>query len=715
VFISYSHDSEEHAQRVLELAQQLRRDGIDAWLDLFEPAPPQGWPRWMRDQIDAAEFIVLVCTETFRERFEGRGQAGEHRGVTFEGLVTECLVYDGELDHARVVPVLLDAASDAHIPRAARVGTHHRLPAQYEQLRKRLIGRLAVEPEPLGEVSVVSRGLPPKLSPADQLSLLQDELERREIAGEDTAELLTSITVARRELRSGPTLDEGDILGQRYRFVEQAGVGGFASVWKAYDRKRKRLVAVKILHGQWSEDRSRIERFVSGARQMDKLEHETIVPVLDVPGEDEGRHFCVMKWLEGGNLRHAITRGTTDRQTALVALACVLDGLAHAHAHGVVHRDVKPDNILLDADGRGYLTDFDLAHARDSTHGTRTGGMGTFVYAAPEQLRDAKSVDARADVYGVGMCLIFALTGSDPPPVVARVQPDLVDALDCGAQLRAAIGRAVAYECAKRASSCAELAQAVRDEVARAVELTLSAEQPPWAADFGTDDHGWWAAFRIDDVEFRMRWIPPGSFMMGAPASDDARRAGEGYPRPVSVTQGFWMAETPCSQAQWQVIMGHNPSQFAGATHPVESVSWAEAMDYVERLQRAVGPGFALPTEVQWEYACRAGTTGRCYGPLRDVAWFQGNTSGTWELGRKQVNPWGLYDMLGNVWEWCADVYVPHDDGSPEQPNATANTRVIRGGSWFSPARMLRASCRNWLAPSKRTGYLGFRLVQNRL
>jgi serine/threonine protein kinase len=330
-------------------------------------------------------------------------------------------------------------------------------------LRRRLIRRLAVVPDPLGEVAPASDGTPITMSPADELARLHDLLEQRSVAGEDSNEVLEAIRQLRRQIRNGPTLEPGDILAGRYRLVDEAGKGGFATVWRAWDRRTTRIVAVKVLHGQWGKDRSRIERFVSGARRMSAIQHEAVISVYGEPQQDEHHLFFVMPWLAGGNLRGVVTASEFDRHVALAAVARAARGLAHVHEQRVIHRDVKPENILLDERQRGHIGDFDLAWARDSTHGT-TGGLGTFVYAAPEQHQNAGEVDERADVYGVGMCALFVLTGRDPPPFVSRVEPEFFDDLECSALLREVLQTAVAYEAEERTVTCEQVATAIEQE-----------------------------------------------------------------------------------------------------------------------------------------------------------------------------------------------------------------------------------------------------------
>jgi formylglycine-generating enzyme required for sulfatase activity len=254
---------------------------------------------------------------------------------------------------------------------------------------------------------------------------------------------------------------------------------------------------------------------------------------------------------------------------------------------------------------------------------------------------------------------------------------------------------------------------------------------PAWAFDAGYDEYGRWASFRVDDVVQRMRRIDPGSFIMGSPADEPGRSSREGPQHRVTLTKVFWIADTPCTQALWQAVMGWNPSRFKSPRRPVEQVSWREVETFLEQLnERSAGLKVGLPTEAQWEYACRAGTTTATYtGPMQilhwnsapildEIAWYAGNSDvrvGTREVGLKRPNDWGLYDMLGNVWEWCADNYGRYAVQYVVNPKGRSSgvERVLRGGGWHSQARRVRAAFRLAYEPGYRSGDLGFRLVRS--
>ena len=214
----------------------------------------------------------------------------------------------------------------------------------------------------------------------------------------------------------------------------------------------------------------------------------------------------------------------------------------------------------------------------------------------------------------------------------------------------------------------------------------------------------------IKDVEYAFRWCPPGTFMMGSPESERGRRYNEPHHQ-VTLSRGFWTLETEVTQAMWTSVMGDNPSRFIGANFPVEQVSWHNCQEYIGKLNEllAATPGapadfqFSLPTDVQWEYACRAGTTTAFHFGntlTSEQANFGRNVGQTTAVRSYPANAWGLYDMHGNVWEWCLDFCGDQ-----------ATYRMLRGGSWLPDADVCRSALRHRHAPTIRDSRLGFRLV----
>jgi formylglycine-generating enzyme required for sulfatase activity len=220
-------------------------------------------------------------------------------------------------------------------------------------------------------------------------------------------------------------------------------------------------------------------------------------------------------------------------------------------------------------------------------------------------------------------------------------------------------------------------------------------------------------------VEMTFCWCPAGKFTMGSPESEAGRSDDENQVE-VTLSQGFWMAKTEVAQAQWQAVMGENPSSFKGTNRPVEEVSWSDAQEFLTKLNAVVGNSgggkMVLPTEAQWEYAARAGETGPYSGGMLDeVAWYDVNSGrNTPPVGTKKPNAWGLHDMHGNVWEWCADSYTSKLEGGVDpQGAASGANRVVRGGSWVNVASYCRVAVRNNNYPSFTNGNIGFRVARS--
>ena len=254
---------------------------------------------------------------------------------------------------------------------------------------------------------------------------------------------------------------------------------------------------------------------------------------------------------------------------------------------------------------------------------------------------------------------------------------------------------------------------------------------PDWASGWGRDALSPfpYAYFQLGaGVAMRLRWIPPGSFMMGSPESERGRFDGEGPQHGVELRRGYWLGEAPCTQAEWEAVMGENPSHYKGeGARPVEQVSWEDCQQFCGKLrERHPGLEARLPSEAEWEYACRAGTESaysdgsECTEPegkdpaLVKVGWFDKNSDGkTHAVRQLEANRWGVYDVHGNVLEWCEDWYGEYGTAPQWDPRGPAygSSRVVRGGSWDDPARLCRSAYRFRWRPSERFHFLGFRLA----
>ena len=220
-------------------------------------------------------------------------------------------------------------------------------------------------------------------------------------------------------------------------------------------------------------------------------------------------------------------------------------------------------------------------------------------------------------------------------------------------------------------------------------------------------------------VTMKLVLIPAGKFMMGSPDSEQGRQGSEGPQHEVIITKPFYMGVTEVTQAQYEAITGTNPSHLKDATNPVEMVSWNDATEFCKELSEKTRQAVRLPTEAEWEYACRAGTAtafsfGDSDSALGDYAWYTSNSGRTTHpVGQKKPNAWGLYDMHGNVWEWCAGLYggYPNDAVTDPKGAASGTRRVLRGGGWFGNPAHCRSASRRYDSPDNRSSRCGFRVV----
>ncbi|WPD21221.1 MAG: formylglycine-generating enzyme family protein [Candidatus Electrothrix scaldis] len=270
---------------------------------------------------------------------------------------------------------------------------------------------------------------------------------------------------------------------------------------------------------------------------------------------------------------------------------------------------------------------------------------------------------------------------------------------------------------------------AVLDEADEIRELGFT--QPQWAKQIGVDQYGLYADLVFKGVIQRFRWIQPGSFMMGSPDDELERWEERETQHLVVLSESFWLADTACTQALWQAVIGKNPSHFKGDERPVEQVSWQDAQKFIKQLNKEI-PVLALdlPTEAQWEYACRAGTSSPFFFG-ENISTDQVNYNGkypyaggekglyreeTVEVKALPCNDWGLYQMHGNVWEWCRDWLGDYSSKPVVDPLGpdTGRFRVLRGGSWISDGGDCRSAARSGSTPDYRSSSLGFRLARGR-
>jgi formylglycine-generating enzyme required for sulfatase activity len=558
------------------------------------------------------------------------------------------------------------------------------------------------------------------------------------------------------------------------------GAGGFGEVWSARDLFTGERRALKFCLDPEASGWLRVE--VDAVRRLyETLPDKTGLARFYRPNLHCDPPYLVMELCERGDLLDWMRRDAealTPRAARGAFLLIPLLALSRAHAAGVVHRDLKPANILVGDDGRARLGDFGFARAavernmqsivRSARSGMSAetmslGVAGTGLYMAPEVKRgrvEPNDLNAlkRGDVYSFGVTLAQTLAG-DPELESGQLgrsrrkslPKEIVELVDAcvepePAERFADAGEVVAFLRENRLWPDAQTEkkpQALPVEEAKPVvavvktppepvKPTPALVQPtPALVQKSAEPE----IFRFDigglmSMEFVL--IPAGEFIMGSPETEWHRGVDESPRTEVFLSQGFLMARAPVTQGQWQAVMGNALQQEAGGggtswqlrgvglDYPMYFVSWDRAMDFCAQLTKRIRRVVSLPSEAQWEYACRAGTATRfSFGDdpsmLGRYAWFEGNSHGSArEVGRKEPNPWGLYDMHGNVAEWCLDCKTAYPGGlAPDWRGPIKGTagRAIRGGSWMNPEEKLRSAARFASAPEHPLRHVGFRVV----
>jgi len=401
------------------------------------------------------------------------------------------------------------------------------------------------------------------------------------------------------------------------------------------------------------------------------------------------------------------------------------------HQRGVIHRDINPENIIRrKQDNKLVLVDFGAAKAITPANRSVTGTViGSFDYMAPEQ-GSGKAVNA-SDLYSLGVTCLYLLTGISPFDlfdsgehewcwrdylVNNSVKNDLAKILD----------KLVIFGTKKRYQ---EVVEVLGDLGITSSPQRVTQIQP------STPVISVPATPRIQvvsrpqiltetlpgGIKLELIKIPAGSFIMGANEDDN-----EKPPHKVTLKE-FYLGKYPVTQEQYQAVMGNNPSRFKdNPKNPVEQVSWNDAKEFCRKLKQITGEDFRLTAEAEWEYACRAGSQTSYYfgddeSQLGEYAWYSPNSdSKTHPVGQKKPNNWGLYDMSGNVWEWCEDSWHDSYANKPENIKDNGNiiwldsnnsSHILRGGSWNDNSRDCRSAYRYWFLAELRINFFGFRLA----
>ena len=547
--------------------------------------------------------------------------------------------------------------------------------------------------------------------------------------------------------------------GGKYRIDRHLSSGGFGNTYVATNMKFEEQVAIKefFMRGISQRDGdsvsvsvsnetnvtqfvSQMEKFRKEARRLRRLRNEHIVAVHDLFDEN-GTAYYEMDLIKGESLSERLKRTGQpfEESEVMIILEQVLDALAVVHAQGLYHLDLKPANIMIDQNGRALLIDFGASKQLSAGEGysvsTSSALAYTPGYAPLEQMeQNLRLCGTWTDIYALGATLYKLLTNySIPSPTELLYGTQLTFPPTVSQQMQELINWMMKPIYSLRPQSAAEVRSFLGDDK-KSGEKTIAVEsdnnpaeetiieeqvvnptQEEKPIDLPVD-----GIVTVGNVSFKMIRVEGGKFMMGAtPEQGSDANKSEKPVHQVSLNT-FYIGETEVTQELWEAVMGSNPSSFKGAQRPVERVSWDDCQDFIHKLNSLTGMEFRLPTEAEWEYAARGGQAGCGFkyagsNVIDDVAHYYRlfDIYGTTDVATKQPNELGLYDMSGNVWEWCRDWYIPYSSGC--QTNHTSPSsgsfRVIRGGCWNSYARYCRVSIRRNNAPSDSNDSLGLRLA----
>ncbi len=493
VFFSYSPADELSRQELEKHLAMLQRSSVIRGWSSRQIGAGEDWRCAIDAKLETARVILLLISSDFLASdycFDVEITRALARAEAGEALVLAVLVraYDWGAVPFGLLPVL---------PTDARpVESWSNQDEAWADVARGI--RKAVEQLAGDARSAPARaGRTPRYSDArsrhlrEQIDDAKQRAEHTRLLGRSTGAIDEEIRGLRNQFRIGGWLRAGDSLGDgRYLLIEPLGRGGFASVWLAETVADHQLVAIKVLHATHANDASRRARFFNGAHQMLRLDQAAVVRVIEEKAEDGGFFYFVMEYVAGEDLHRAVLGKRLPGEEVLPLILRIAEALAEAHAKGIVHRDVKPANILLDATRTPRLTDFDLVAVEGTTRLTEDGAMGTLVYSAPEMMTRPRDADARADVYGLAMTMMFCLTGAEPDPkVLLRDMARYIAALTCGDAMKEVLGRAVEWEMDERYANARALGDALReaeraDSAAVSAAVSLAVTLQPAAALF---------------------------------------------------------------------------------------------------------------------------------------------------------------------------------------------------------------------------------------
>jgi formylglycine-generating enzyme required for sulfatase activity/tRNA A-37 threonylcarbamoyl transferase component Bud32 len=555
-----------------------------------------------------------------------------------------------------------------------------------------------------------------------------------------------------------------------YEIIQVLGEGGFGITYKAKNLSLEVPVVIKTPNSKLQRDKNYskyLESFNKEAKQIAKLgmnPHPHIVRVFDFFAEDD-LPCIIMDYVPGASLYDLVQmNGALSEELALEYIRQIGSALGVCHQQGIIHRDVHPNNILIHGEsGKAILIDFGISGTTQTSRSNRSGNQA---FAPWEQLisfGEQSSKTPQVDIYTLAGSLYYLVTGDTPTPSLARKfnNDELLEPKQHNSKLSDRLNEVILKGLEVEPSDRPQTVQEWLDRL----KMSPSPTKPIKIFEFDTvktNDRGevikaehYSARYFIEDIgngiTLEMVEIPGGTFMMGSPEEELERGIDESPQHEVTVPS-FYMGKYEVTQAQWKQVaalpqvereLKPGRSYFKGEDLPVEQVTWYDAVEFCKRLSKATGQEYRLPSEAEWEYACRAGTTTPFYFGetittrlvnYRGTDWeykgkvYSGNYANapkgeyrkkTTPVGSFPPNAFGLYDLHGSVWEWCADTYQKSYVGVPRDGSAWVlennSQHLLRGGSWNINPRNCRSANRNWLAGDYAHGNFGFRCIATRI
>ncbi|MBD2268052.1 SUMF1/EgtB/PvdO family nonheme iron enzyme [Anabaena sp. FACHB-1391] len=532
------------------------------------------------------------------------------------------------------------------------------------------------------------------------------------------------------------------LLDDRYRPIKFLGEGGFGRTFQAVDEKRLNTPCVikQFLPQQAGSAAlaKATELFQQEAKRLQELGKHPQIPDLEAFFPQDGRLYLVQDFIDGQNLLEEFqNQGKLKEPQIRIILTELLPVLQFIHDNQVIHRDIKPENIIRSKTGQLFLIDFGVSKETSGTILTRVGTVtGTPGYAPPEQFRGM--VYHSSDLYSLAVTCVRLLTGhfqeadgADKLFDTRKMQWQWQKYVSLSQELTTVLETMLQDIPTRRYDSAAEVLAALANKKTIVIPTPTNPPKPPANINVNINPQSSFTEDLGKGIKLEMIAIPGGTFWMGSPANEAERGDNESPQHQVTVPS-FFMGKYPLTQAQYQAIIGDNPSGFKGNNRPVETVSWDDAVTFCQKLSQRTGKNYRLPSEAEWEYACRAGTkTPFSFGDniTTDLVNYNGNypyksapkgkyREQTTDVGTFPPNAFGLYDMHGNVWEWCEDDWHENyinapTDGSAWNSQSGSSKKTLRGGSWNSYAWRCRAAIRVRLSRDLRDSRCGFRVVSS--